>query len=56
MKIMKNDKKGFVTSSADLIKGLFIGLILGIVFMYLNSRFGWIGFLVVSSATGVPVQ
>jgi len=46
-------KKGFVTSPADLVKGLLLGLILGVLFMYLNSKFGWIGFLAASTVTGV---
>ena len=38
-------KKAFVTSPGDLVKGLIIGLILGIVFMFLNSKMGWVAFL-----------
>ncbi|HLC65101.1 MAG TPA: hypothetical protein VJI46_03195 [Candidatus Nanoarchaeia archaeon] len=31
------DKKGFITSPADLMKGLVIGFILGALFVYLAA-------------------
>lgn len=32
------DKKGFITSPADLMKGLVIGFILGALLVYLSAK------------------
>ena len=32
------NKKGFITSPADLIKGLVVGFIIGVILMYLTAK------------------
>jgi len=32
------NKKGFITSPSDLMKGLFIGFIIGVVLVYLGAK------------------